>query len=109
MEHEAPLDQVLRDLHEAINWLPPGEYAAEAERLQAGLPSVPRAAAPPATARPRQAARPPISAGRPTGPRPLSAILPELLLRLGVTMVQSSASGETEPTGPRPADGPNNA
>src|SRR5262249_310480 len=26
-EHETPLDQVLRDLHEAINWLPPGEYA----------------------------------------------------------------------------------
>ncbi len=97
-EHETPLDQVLRDLHEAVNWLPPAEYAAEAERLQAGRPPAPRSAAPPAPARPRPAARPPKSIGRPPGPRPLSAILPELLLRLGVTMVQSSASGEADPT-----------
>jgi transposase len=97
-EHGTPLDQVLRDLHEAINWLPAGEYAAEAERLRAGLPPAPRSAAPPAAARPRPVARPPKSTGRPPGPRPLSAILPEVLLRLGVTMVESSASGEADPT-----------
>jgi len=108
-EHETPLDQVVRDLHEAINWLSPAEYAAEAERLRAGLPPAPRSAAPPAAAGPRPAARPPKSIGRPPGPRPLSAILPELLLRLGVTMVESSASGEADPTGPRPASGPHNA
>src|SRR5262249_26545256 len=78
-EHETPLDQVVRDLHEAINWLPPAEYAAEAERLRAGLPPAPRSAAPSAAARPRPAAGPPKSIGRPRGPRPLSAILPELL------------------------------
>src|SRR5262249_31178259 len=82
-EHETPLDQVRRDLHEAANWLPRGEYATEAERLRAGLPPAPRSAAPPAAARPHPAARPPISVGRPRGPRPLSAILPGLLLRLG--------------------------
>jgi hypothetical protein len=88
----------VRDWHEAINWLPPAEYAAEAERLRAGLPPAPRSAASTAAARPRPAARPPKSIGRPPGPRPLSAILPEVLLRLGVTMVESSASGETDPT-----------
>ena len=97
-EHETPLDQVLRDLHEAVNWLPAREYAAEAERLRAGLPPAPRSAAPAAAARPHPAAPPPKPVGRPRGPRPLSAILPELLLRLGVTMVESSASGEADPT-----------
>jgi transposase len=87
-EHETPAEQVLRDLRAAADWIPEAEYAAEAERLPA--------APPPARSRP--AARPPSSGGRRTGPRPLSAILPEVLLRLGVTMVQSSASGETDPT-----------
>jgi hypothetical protein len=108
-EHETPLGQVLRDLHEAVTRLPPAEYAAEADRLQAGLPPAPRSAAPPAAARPHPAAPPPRSAGRPRGPRPLSAILPGLLLRSGVPMVQSSASGEAGPTGPPTADGPHNA
>jgi transposase len=97
-EHETPLDQVVRDLHEAVNWLPPAEYAAEAERLGATVSPAPRAAAPPAPCRPRRAAAPPNSAGRRTGPRPLGEILPEVLLRLGVTMVQSSPSGESDPT-----------
>jgi transposase len=95
-DHETPLDQVVSDLHEAVNWLPPAEYAAEAERLRATASPPPRAAAAPC--RPRRAAAPPNSAGRRTGPRPLSEILPEVLLRLGVTMVQSNASGETDPT-----------
>jgi transposase len=97
-EHETPMEQVLRDLREAVNWLPPGEYAAEAERLRATLPPAPRAAASAATAPPRRSAAPPNSAGRRTGPRPLSAILPELLLRLGVKMVESNPSGEADPT-----------
>jgi transposase len=97
-EHETPIEQVLRDLHEAINWLPPAEYAAEAERLGAARPPARRAAASPATAPPCRPVAPPSSAGRRTGPRPLSAILPELLLQLGVKMVGSSPSGEADPT-----------
>jgi hypothetical protein len=92
------MEQVLRDLHEAVNWLPAGEYAAEAERLGAGRPPAPRVAAAPATARPGRAARPTNTAGRRTGPRLPSAIVAEILVRLGVPMVQSSASGETDPT-----------
>jgi hypothetical protein len=97
IEHETPMEQVLRDLSEAIAAIPPAEYAAEANRLQAGWPEAPgasRSAAVP----PRPAAPPPISGRRRTGPRPLSAILPAVLLRLGVTMVESSAKGETDPT-----------
>jgi transposase len=97
IEHETPMEQVLRDLSEAIAAIPPAEYAAEANRLQAGWPEAPgasRSAAVP----PRPAAPPPISGRRRTGPRPLSAILPAVLLRLGVTMIESSAKGETDPT-----------
>ncbi len=97
-EHNTPIEQVVSDLREAVNWIPQAEYAAEAEPLKAGLPPAPRAKASAAKAEPRQAARPPISGRRRTGPRPLSAILPEVLLRLGVTMVQSNPSGETDPT-----------
>jgi transposase len=98
MEHETSLERVSRDLRAAVDWIPQADYAAEAERLQAGRPPAPRAGAAPAAAGPRRSARPPSSKGRRTGPRPLSAILPEVLLRLGVTMVESSASGETDPT-----------
>jgi transposase len=87
-EHGTSAEQVLSDLRAAADWIPEAEYAAEAERLPA--------APPPGRSRP--AARPPSSDGRRTGPRPLSAILPEVLRRLGVAMVQSSASGETDPT-----------
>ena len=97
-EHETPIEQVLRDLCVAVEGIPPAEYAAEARRLQAGRPPAPGTEAPSAAAQPRRAARPPSSVGRRTGPRPLSAILPEVLLRLGVTMVESSTSGETDPT-----------
>ena len=37
-EHETPLEQVSRDLHAAVDWIPRSEYAAEARRLEAGLP-----------------------------------------------------------------------
>ncbi|MGP0063178.1 MAG: IS110 family transposase [Isosphaeraceae bacterium] len=120
LEHDIPMEQVLRDLREAIAAIPRAEYAAEAERLQALAPAAIPTAAPagaatgarqlptgtPATpgpgrptAAPSPAAAPPPNLGRRrTGPRPLSAILPELLLRLGVTMVESNPSGETDPT-----------
>jgi hypothetical protein len=92
------MEQVLRDLHEAVNWLSAGEYAAEAERQRATRPPAPRAAASPATAPPRRSAAPPNSAGRRAGPRRLSAILPELLPRLDVKMIESNPSGEADPT-----------
>src|SRR5262249_30904677 len=75
-EHEIELERVSRDLRAAADWIPEAEYAAEAGRLRAGPPPAP-AASPPAGSRP--AARPPVSNGRRTGPRPLSAILPEVL------------------------------
>ena len=97
-EHETPMEQVQRDLSAAVGWIPQAEYAAEAQRLSGGVQAAPRAAATAVPAPTRPAARPPSSNGRRTGPRPLTAILPEVFLRLGVTMVESSASGETDPT-----------
>jgi hypothetical protein len=95
--HETLLEQVSRDLRAAVDWIPRSEHAAEARPLASGLPTAAPAGAS-AAAPPDRAARPSISNGRRTGPRPLSAILPEVLLRLGVRMVGSSASGETDPT-----------
>ena len=92
------MEQVQRDLSAAVGWIPQAEYAAEAQRLSGGVQAAPRAAATAVPAPTRPAARPPSSNGRRTGPRPLTAILPEVFLRLGVTMVESSASGETDPT-----------
>ncbi len=89
-EHETPAEQVLGDLRAAVEWIPEAEYAAEAARLPAPRPPAP-------AGRPRPAGRPPASNGRRTGPRPLVAILPELLLRLGVNLVESSPSGESDP------------
>ena len=97
IEHETPLEQVSRDLRAAVDWIPRSERAAEARPLASGSPPAAPAGAP-AAAPPDRAARPSISNGRRSGPRPLSAILPEVLLRLGVTMVESNPSGETDPT-----------
>ena len=55
IEHETPMEQVLRDLSEAIKAIPAAEYAAEAKRLQASWPEAP-AASPSAVAPPRPAA-----------------------------------------------------
>jgi transposase len=77
-EHETSLEQVLRDLRAAVDWVPQAEHAAEAKRLQASVPSAAAAQAAAASAQPRRAARPPSPSGRRTGPRPLSAILPEV-------------------------------
>ena len=98
-EHETPLEQVLRDLRAAVDWIPRAEYAAEAERLQAGLPSAPRRpgrcrGGPTPPSRATAELEPDVEPGRVRS----SAILPEVLLRLGVTMVESSPSGETDPT-----------
>jgi transposase len=89
-EHDTPIDQLLRDMNAAAAWIPPSEYAAEAEPFLASLPSAARADATATKSPPRPPARSQATSRRGTGPRPLSAILPELLLRLGVSMVQSS-------------------
>jgi transposase len=96
--NETSIEQVLRDLRAAVDWIPPAEHAAEAEPLQAALrlptgndPSV-------AEAKPHRAAQAQASGRRRSGPRPLSEILPEVLLRLGVKMIQSSPKGENDLT-----------
>jgi transposase len=120
IDHDLKIHMMMHDLNAALEWIPPAEYATEAEPLQARLAPSPRrgpaaAAAPglqagpppapspspspaPAKPQPRPTARPQATSGRPRGPRPLSAILPEVLVRLGVTMVQSNPKGETDLT-----------
>jgi transposase len=97
-EHDTPVDQLLRDMTAAAGWIPPTEYAAEAEPFLASLPPGARANLPGANSEPHAPERPRITSRRGTGPRPLSAILPEVLLRLGVSLVQSKASEETDLT-----------
>ena len=89
-EHDTQIDQILRDMNAAAAWIPPSEYAAEAEPFLASLPPAANADPNAAKSPPRPSPRSQATSRRGTGPRPLSAILPELLLRLGVTMVQSS-------------------
>src|SRR5207253_9468755 len=56
-EHDTQIDQLLRDMTAAAGWIPPSEYAAEAEAFLARLP--PGASADPAAhAAPRPSARP---------------------------------------------------
>ena len=93
-EHDTQIDQISHDLRRAADWIPPGEYAAEAEPFLASLP--PRTS--PAPSAPRLPAPSPASGRRRSGPCPLSEILPEVLLRLGVKRVQSSPKGETDLT-----------
>jgi transposase len=89
-EHDTQIDQLLRDMTAATAWIPRSEYAAEAEPFLASLPAGPHSTAAQPDSTPRPAARTRATSRRHTGPRPLSAILPELLLRLGVSMVQSN-------------------
>src|SRR5262249_26787733 len=87
--HDTQIGQLLRDLTAATAWIPRSEFAAEAEPFLASLP--PAAQADPAGgAAPHRSPQPRATSQRHPGPRPLSAILPEVLLRLGVPMVQSS-------------------
>jgi transposase len=97
-DHDTPIDQLLRDLKAAAVWVPRSEYAAEAEPFLASLPPAATAGPPAGNSQSRPPVRPRITSRRGTGPRPLSAILPEVLLILGVSMVQSSATEETDLT-----------
>jgi transposase len=72
--HDSGMAEVLRDLQAARGHVPPREYAAEAKPLQEELKR--------------------IAGGRRRGPQPLGAILPLVLARLGVGVVQSAESGE---------------
>jgi transposase len=117
-DHETPMDQMVRDLCRAADWIPQAEYAAEAAPLLASLaPSTSHgqshAKAEPqpidrhasvgsgqatAEAKPRSTGRLQATSRRRCGPRPLSEILPVVLVRLGVKMVQSNPKGETDLT-----------
>jgi transposase len=73
-EHDTGMVEVLRDLQAAVGQLPPREHPAEAEPLQEELQR--------------------IQDGRRRGPQLLGDILPIVLARLGVGVVQSPESGE---------------
>jgi transposase len=72
--HGSDMPQVLRDLQAASLQVPPREQAAEARPLHEELRK--------------------IQQGRRRGPQPLGDILPIVLARLGVGVVQSGESGE---------------
>ena len=76
-EHETSAPELLRDLEAAIAQLPRAEYQAEAKPLHEELKR--------------------IQEGRRRGPQLLGDILPIVLARLGVSAVQSTASGEEDP------------
>jgi transposase len=73
-EHQTDMADVLRDLQAAIGHVPPREHAAEARPLHEELQR--------------------IQQGRRRGPQVLGDILPIVLARLGVGVVQSPESGE---------------
>jgi transposase len=73
-EHATGMVEVLRDLQAAIAQIPSREHAAEAVPLAEELAK--------------------IDAGRRRGPQLLGDILPQVLARLGVGVVQSEESGE---------------
>ncbi len=73
-DHDTGMAEVLRDLQAAIGQLPQREHAAEARPLQEELQK--------------------IQDGRRRGPQLLADILPIVLARLGVGVVQSTESGE---------------
>ena len=72
--HGTPMAQVLRDLQAAVDQIPSREHAAEARPLAEELQK--------------------IQEGHRRGPQPLGGILPLVLARLGVGVVQSPESGE---------------
>ena len=77
-EHATAMGQVMADLGAAAAQIPRDEHRAEAEPLVAALSQARRA--------------------RTGGVRMLGEILPEVLARLGVHRVESSPSGEADPT-----------
>jgi transposase len=72
--HDTGMVEVLRDLQAALTHVPPREHAAEAKPLQEELEK--------------------IQQGRRRGPQLLGDILPLVLARLGIGVVQSEESGE---------------
>ena len=75
-EHDSDSATVLRDWQAALSQVPPSEYAAEARPLHEELQR--------------------IQEGRRRGPQVLGDILPLVLARLGVGVVQSTISGEAD-------------
>jgi transposase len=73
-EHDTGMVEVLRDLQAAVGQLPPREHTAEAKPLQEEFQR--------------------IQDGRRRGPQLLGDVLPIVLARLGVGVVQSPESGE---------------
>jgi len=73
-DHDTPMPAVLADLQAAVGQVPPREHAAEGKPLHEELKK--------------------IQEGHRRGPRPLADILPLVLARLGVGVVQSPQSGE---------------
>jgi transposase len=76
-EHETPPAEMLRDLENARLQLPPTEYPAEAVPLKIELQKT--------------------LAARGRGPKPIGAILPILLAKLGVGTLQCDSSGKEDP------------
>jgi transposase len=72
--HDTDMAQVLRDLQAALGQVPSREHKAEAKPLREELDNIER--------------------GRRRGPQLLGNILPIVLARLGVGVVQSGESGE---------------
>jgi transposase len=77
-DHDSGATEQLRDLQAALAQVPPSEYRAEAVPLAEELEK--------------------IQQGRRRGPQLLGDILPIVLARLGVGGVQSTASGEQDPS-----------
>jgi transposase len=77
-EHATAMTQVMADLDAAVGQVPRDQHRSEAEPLVAVLSQARRA--------------------RTSGVRMLSEVLPEVLARLGVHRVESSLSGEADPT-----------
>jgi transposase len=76
--HDTTMSQTLADWQAAIDQLPKSAYAAEAKPLAEELER--------------------IQGGHRRGPQPLADILPIVLARLGVGALQSTESGERDPT-----------
>ena len=77
-EHGTPIEQTMRDLHQALEQVPLKEHAAEAKPLAERMEK--------------------LQSRRASGPRPLSEALAIVLARLGVGQVQSNESGGTDLT-----------
>jgi transposase len=78
--HHSPLDQTIRDLHEAVAWLPKSAHAAEAKPLLA------------------------LARKRSRGPRPIGDLLLPLLIRLGVAITEESKHVELTMSEARSSD-----